>query len=615
MSAAADGWTIAEGRGDLWFKDRSGNGLLRHDGEIFATFTTEDGLPSDNVGSILVDRQGHLLFGARSVSRYDGATFETIISEDRMPHGWLRAMLQDRHGHLWMGMSDGLARYDGKEIENFSSEDGLARAMINTLLQDRSGNFWIGTWGGGISRYDGLLFQTLSTRDGLVHDAVWDIHQDRNGDIWIATEGGVSRYRPQHTPPEVRIKDIVADRRYGPRQELRIPDSQDFLVFEFRGRSLSTPRDGMVYVFQLEGYDQELRWTRDDEVEYTNLPIGDYTFQVQAVGRDLNYSEPASVAVVVTPAYGRTALMSALGISLLGLVVAGRYGLRRRRERDVARTDLVRERRQRIEPQPHEIDRWTIDDFIGHSAAMASVVSRVRDLQQQDSRTLLVGEAGTGKELVARAIHAGSQRSGQPFVLVRCAGLPKDMASLHQRTETMSLLFGHVEGSFADATEDRRGLVQQADGGTLFFDEVGLLPLPLQTHLMRILTERQVRRMGASDGEPLDVRAMAASSEDLEMQVQVGGFNRELYDYLAVQEVAVPPLRERREDMAPLAQQIADDLAKQLDLEPAPVSDEVVTLLQGYDFPGNVRQLRRILEQAMRLSNGPITPGSVNLRA
>ena len=179
----------------------------------------------------------------------------------------------------------------------------------------------------------------------------------------------------------------------------------------------------------------------------------------------------------------------------------------------------------------------------------------------------------------------------------------------------MSLLFGHMQGAFADAAEDREGLVQQADGGTLFFDEVGLLPLPLQTHLLRVLNERQVRRMGAADGEPLDVRVMAASSEDLELQVQVGGFNRELYDYLAVQHVTVPPLRERPEDVAPLAQQIADSLASQLQLEPAPVSDEVVTLLQGYDFPGNVRQLRRILEQALRVSDGPITPGSINLQA
>ena len=172
-----------------------------------------------------------------------------------------------------------------------------------------------------------------------------------------------------------------------------------------------------------------------------------------------------------------------------------------------------------------------------------------------------------------------------------------------------------MRGSFADAEEDRDGLIQQAGGGTLFFDEVGLLPQALQTHLLRVLSERQIRRMGAAQSALLDLRVMAASSEDLQMQVQAGGFNRELYEFLAVQQVAVPPLRERREDVAPLARQIAADLARQLELESAAVSDEVVTLLQEFDFPGNVRQLRRILDQALRVGKGPITPESVNLPA
>jgi DNA-binding NtrC family response regulator len=144
---------------------------------------------------------------------------------------------------------------------------------------------------------------------------------------------------------------------------------------------------------------------------------------------------------------------------------------------------------------------------------------------------------------------------------------------------------------------------------------VGLLPLPLQAHLLRVLTRGEVRRTGASDGERLDVRVLAATSEDLAMQVEVGGFNQKLYEYLAVHQVAVPPLRERVEDIGPLSQQIADSASRELGLESAPVSDEVLGLLQGYGFPGNVRQLRRILEQALRTSRGPITPENISLQA
>ncbi len=284
-------------------------------------------------------------------------------------------------------------------------------------------------------------------------------------------------------------------------------------------------------------------------------------------------------------------------------------------QRDQARTELVRERRQRIQVQPHEIEHWTLEDFVGSSASWQSVRSRIRDLQPDDSRTLIHGEAGTGKELVARAIHAGSRRADQAFVAVRCAGLPRQVESLTQRTEALSILFGHTQGAFPGATEDRQGLLQQAQGGTLFFDEVGLLPVALQAHLMRVFAQGEVRLTGASDSDPLDVRVMAATSEDLEMQVEVDGFNRKLYEYLATNVVAVPPLRDRREDIAPLARQIADSASRELGLDSAPISDEVLALLDEYGFPGNVRQLRRTLEQALRMSSGPIKPEDISLQA
>ena len=189
------------------------------------------------------------------------------------------------------------------------------------------------------------------------------------------------------------------------------------------------------------------------------------------------------------------------------------------------------------------------------------------------------------------------------------------MESLAQRTEVLSSLFGHAKGAFAGADVDQPGLVQRAQEGTLFFDEVGLLPLPLQAHLLRVLTQKEVRRTGAAETEKVDVRVLAASSEDLLMQVELGGFHRALYDYLAAHQVAMPPLRDRREDIAPLTQQIVEAVSPELGLESAPISDEALMLLQGYSFPGNVRQLRRILEQALRMSGGEIRPEHMGLYA
>ncbi len=189
------------------------------------------------------------------------------------------------------------------------------------------------------------------------------------------------------------------------------------------------------------------------------------------------------------------------------------------------------------------------------------------------------------------------------------------MESLTQRTEVLSILFGHTKGAFSGADDDNPGLVQQAEGGTLFFDEVGLLPLPLQAHLLRVLTQKEVRRTGASEAERVDVRVLAASSENLQMQVELGGFNRELYEYLSAHQVAMPPLRDRREDIAPLVQQIVGAASRGLGREPPSVSEEVLGLLQGYSFPGNIRQLRRILEQALRVSDGEIEPENLSLNA
>ena len=213
---------------------------------------------------------------------------------------------------------------------------------MSSILETREGNLWFGQLRKGVSQYDGLVFQCLLKYDGLVNYEVNQLLQDRNGDIWIATSDGVTRYHPQHISPPIFLTDVRADRRYDPIQEVRIPSSQQFIIFEFQGLSFKTRSGQIVYLYQLLGYDEEWQQTRENRVEYTDLPVGEYTFEVKAVDRDLNYSEePATVKVTVHPPYGLIALWSGLGVSLLGLVLASGYGIRRNRERNRAREEFA----------------------------------------------------------------------------------------------------------------------------------------------------------------------------------------------------------------------------------------------------------------------------------
>ena len=317
-------WSLWEDRqGYLWIS--TSGGLSRYDGNQFTTFTTEEGLAHNHVNSLVEDRQGNLWIGTYGggLSRYDGTRFTTFTTEEGLASNHVGSIVEDRQGYLWISSSGGLSRYDGTQFTTFTSEDGLARNEVGRILEDQQGHLWIPTLGGP-SRYDGLVFQTLSRKDGLVADQVGRIYQDRHGDVWLASKNGLTRYRPQDTfPPAIHLADVLADRRYGPVRELRLPSSQEFVTFAFQGRSMTTRPDGIVYVYRLQGYEDEWRSTHATEVEYTDLPRGDYVFQVKAVDRDLNYSEPATVTVEVHPPYAQIGWVSALSVAVVLIVGLG----------------------------------------------------------------------------------------------------------------------------------------------------------------------------------------------------------------------------------------------------------------------------------------------------
>ncbi len=245
-----------------------------------------------------------------------------------------------------------------------------------------------------------------------------------------------------------------------------------------------------------------------------------------------------------------------------------------------------------------------VAQIVGTTTAMLSVYKTVAHVAPTTATVLIVGESGTGKELVARAIHAKSPRASKPFVAINCGALPESILE--------SELFGHERGSFTGASAQKRGLFEEAKGGTLFLDEIGEISPKMQVQLLRVLQEGEIRRVGAAETIKVDVRVVAASNRDLKAEVAAGRFREDLLFRLQVVTVQVPPLRERRGDIPLLIKHFIARHADRLG-RPAPhVAPEVYEMLEGYEFPGNVRELSHIIERAMLLAReGVITAGDL----
>ena len=282
---------LEDSKATRWFGTHGG-GISRLDGETFTNFTTTNGLAGNWVFSILEDSAGTLWFGTnRGLSRFDGETFTNLNSRDGLADDWVWSILEDSAGNLWIGTKVGVSRYDGQAFQNFTTLDGLADNGVRSILEDNTGTLWFGTNGGGISRYHDQVFQTLRQRDGLVNNRVYSMLQDQKGAVWLGTGAGLMHYSPDHTPPRIYLENLVADREYGAAKAIRLPTRQSTLAFEYSGVSLKTLPNQIVYLYRLEGHEQTWQQTRKRRVQYKNLPVGEYTFQLKAVDRDLTYSQ------------------------------------------------------------------------------------------------------------------------------------------------------------------------------------------------------------------------------------------------------------------------------------------------------------------------------------
>ena len=241
-------------------------------------------------------------------------------------------------------------------------------------------------------------------------------------------------------------------------------------------------------------------------------------------------------------------------------------------------------------------------EIVGKSFAIRSLIEKVERVAPTPARVLISGENGTGKELVARAVHRLSARSAHPFVEVNCAAIPSELIE--------SELFGHMKGSFTGAIADRMGKFEQADGGTLFLDEVGDMSLSAQAKVLRVLEDGVVTRIGGSKATAVDVRVIAATNKNLESEIHENRFREDLYYRLNVVPMTVPPLRERREDIPLLVTHFTGLLSKQQGMAPRTFTPDAIERLATYDWPGNVRELRNTVERILILASGPRVPAA-----
>ncbi|MDE0554229.1 MAG: sigma 54-interacting transcriptional regulator, partial [Candidatus Poribacteria bacterium] len=381
---------------------------------------------------------------------------------------------------------------------------------------------------------------------------VRQILEDRDGNFWFGTvQNSLVRYRQQKNPPQIRLLQVIADKIYENLEDTILSTTDQNVTFEYKGLSFSTHPHDMLYIYRLKGYDSD--WqpaARERKVHYQDLPPGDYTFQVRAIDRDLNYSQVAQVRLLVEPD-------------------------------------------PRIEAFTDVINRQGSQKFIGHSAALRQFQSNLEKIASTDITVLILGETGVGKGLAARVLHTLSANSDGPFIEVSCGALPGALID--------SELFGHEKGAFTSAVSRRLGRVELAEGGTLFLDEIGDMAVETQVKLLRLLEEGTFERVGSSETRMAQTRIVAATNRDLKEMVNAGDFRADLYYRLNAFLMYLPPLRERKEDIPELAEYFKTRMAAHLGKDIAPLTAEVIEVLQAYDWPGNVRELEHTMQRAVIL--------------
>ncbi|MEW6753963.1 MAG: two-component regulator propeller domain-containing protein [Candidatus Latescibacterota bacterium] len=558
-----------DARGRIWFGAGLGSGLRYWaQGEVRTVPMPHESETPVRVGALAIDARGQVWIGVLPVGSQPSLCVwsedeETVRAVRGVSGVAVHALCAGAQGRLWCGTSDGLYLVEGERCAQVASaEAGLPFGIVTALCEDQRGTLWIGTEGGGLCRYDGQVLQSLRIPLGSRYNVIRAICQDGEGRFWLGTEGGLLRYVPGQAAPVVEVEAVEADGHPVPTEDASIPATVERVTVRFRGRtSLGTQAD-VVYQTKLARYEAEWHTSRTGRRDYERLPAGRYTFAVRAVDADLNYSKPTSVPLHVRRRYSR-------------------------RQASAAATVL--------------------GSLVGRSAAWQRVLDELqREAVRSDLPVLLIGEAGTGKATVARAIHQLSAQSSGPFRHVQCGGLSEGLV--------LAQLLGPEGDAPSAAGGAPRSTPAEADYGTLFVDAVEAAGERVQAALLQLLREQDLQRDGSEQPVRRAARVVAATSRDLWAEADQGRFSVELCRRLHVWPILLPALRERLEDVPLLAEQCVAETARRIGVRTPEIPRETRARLLGYPWPGNVAELESVVQRAVVLAGtGPIEPFHVAL--
>ena len=545
--------------GTLWFGTLSG--LVRYRDGRFAQMDWLQPWHSRYVDCVYRDSGGTLWVASlNGLYRKDVGEARLLTKEDGFPFHFVECIYEDADGTLWFGTyGGGVVSYDGSQFTTFTTEDGLPSNYILCITRDSQQKLWVGTDGAGFAAYDGLSWSAIDTRDGLSGDQATCVFE-REGVLWFGTDDGLTLYHRHSAGPICRVVGVTSGEFCTELGKLSDFAEGSRLTFEYTSIDFRTHPDKRLYRYKLEGHEAD--WqppTHTTHADYADLPAGEYSFHVQAIDRDLNYSEVAQVTAHVDPD-----------------------------PRDLQIASLQTE----IEHLQQEVGRkYQFASIVGRSAPIKEIFRLMEKAIESPFPVLISGETGTGKELIAKAIHHNGLRKHRPLTAINCGAIPRDLVA--------STLFGHSRGAFTGAQGEKPGLFESSSGGTVLLDEIGEMPEDAQIHLLRVLQERQVVRLGEVKPREVDVRIIAITNRDLRQEVRAGKFREDLYYRLNVFPIHAPSLRERPEDTPLLMSHFLGKACQQTGKEIDGFAPEVQAMLQQYHWPGNIRELENEISRAV----------------
>ncbi|MBN2416091.1 sigma 54-interacting transcriptional regulator [bacterium] len=639
-------WSAAAGTVDV-YRHRSDDASSISSNRISA-------LAADTLGNLWIGTVG----GGLCVLRGDDLEADTpefhCLRHDRGNDNspgadYIRALAIDSRGKIWIGTQGrGVSSYDPGDgtFVHYTTEQGLSNNTVVGVLEDNQGNIWCSTLKGlsKIVVHTGTITNYFIS-DGLQNNEFLSgaYFKNSQGELFFGGISGFNIFTPEQMkinpyPPQVVITDLQVYNRsvtpgrrpYGAvpaasaityADEVILSYEENTLTFEFAALHFAVPEKNS-YAYRMNGIERDWNVVNDRRfVTYSRLRPGRYTFEVKAANNDGLWNDTgASIRIRIIPPFWMTGMFRVSAVLLAGLLLlaAVRKELREMRAKRAALEERVREKtaaadelksaldeverlKNRLEAENTYLqDEIKLDhnfaNIITRNRRMRHIMGQIEKVSGTDSTVLILGESGTGKELVARAIHGISLRKDRPLMKVDCASLPPSLIE--------SELFGHEKGAFTGAHTKKIGRIELADGGTVFLDEIGEVPAPLQAKLLRFLQDGIIERIGNPRPIAVDVRIMAATNRDLQSMIRNGSFREDLYYRLNVFPIDIPPLRERREDIPLLVQHFCEKYSGKFSKQITHIPKSVADRLGEYSWPGNIRELENVIERAVILSPG-----------